>query len=128
MMTALGASLAAVPSQPPTVYGYLLAEDPDELEIAAWQRELRHVCRQRGYALANIFVDRGELGDTLARPGLGGLFDVLAMPGTYGFIVPSIDHLARSPSALMVLGQRLSQMNTQIIVLSGAPSADIHRW
>ncbi|MEV1116144.1 recombinase family protein [Actinosynnema sp. NPDC049800] len=100
------------------VYGYLLAEQPDELEIVAWQREIRHFCRTRGLVLANVFVDRGPLGDTVQRPGLGGLLNVLAMPETFGFVVPHEDHLGRSKQALMVLALRISQTQAQIVVMS----------
>ncbi|WP_158840551.1 recombinase family protein [Saccharothrix deserti] len=100
------------------VYGYLLAEEPDELEIVAWQREIRHFCRTHGLVLANIFVDRGQLGDTVQRPGLAGLLDVLAMPETFGFVVPSEDHLSRSRHALIVLALRISQTQAQIVVMS----------
>ncbi|MEV8439047.1 recombinase family protein [Actinosynnema sp. NPDC051121] len=103
---------------PKVVYGYLLAEEPDELEIVAWQREIRHFCRTRGLVLANVFVDRGPLGDTVQRPGLGGLLDVLAMPETFGFVVPSEDHLGRSKQSLMVLALRISQTQAQIVVMS----------
>lgn len=103
---------------PKVVYGYLLAEEPDELEIVAWQREIRHFCRTRGLVLANVFVDRGPLGDTVQRPGLGGLLDVLAMPETFGFVVPHEDHLARSKQALMVLAMRISQTKAQSVVIS----------
>ncbi len=100
------------------VYGYLLAEEPDELEIVAWRREIRHFCRTRGLVLANVFVDRGPLSATVQRPKLGGLLDVLAMPGTFGFVVPSEDHLSRSKPALMVLALRISQTPAQIMVMS----------
>lgn len=103
---------------PKVVYGYLLAEEPDELEIVAWQREIRHFCRTRGLVLANVFVDRGLLSDTVQRPGLGGLLDVLAMPETFGFVVPSEDHLSRSKQALMVLAMLISQTKAQIVVMS----------
>ncbi|XVS66002.1 recombinase family protein [Actinosynnema sp. CA-299493] len=103
---------------PKVVYGYLLAEEPDELEIVAWQREIRHFCRTHGLVLANVFVDRGPLGDTVQRPGLGGLLDVLAMPETFGFVVPGNEHLSRSKQALMVLALRISQTQAQIVVMS----------
>jgi hypothetical protein len=105
-------------ASPKVVYGYLLAEQPDELEIVAWQREIRHFCRTRCLVLANVFIDRGPLGDTVQRPGLGGLLDVLAMPETFGFVVPSEEHLSRSKQALMVLALRISQAKAQIVVMS----------
>ncbi|XVV08046.1 recombinase family protein [Actinosynnema sp. CA-248983] len=121
-MTALGSWSATVPSRPPLVYGYLLAESPDELEIAAWRREIRHFCRTQGFVLANVFVDRGALADTVQRPGLSGLLDVLTMPDVYGVVVPSTDHLSRSQAALMVLALRFSQTQAQIIVIDQEPA------
>lgn len=126
MMTAPGASSAAAPAGHPVVYGYLLAEVPDELEIAAWRREIRHFCRTQGLVLANVFVDRGALADTVPRPGLSGLLDVLTMPNTYGFVVPDLNHLSRSMAALTVLALRISQTQAQIIVMD--QQLDVGEW
>ncbi|WP_309117991.1 hypothetical protein [Saccharothrix sp.] len=120
---------AATPTirKQPVVYGYLRAEVPDELEIALWRKEIGLFCERQGYTLASIFTDRGVQHDQLGRPGLDGLLDVLAIPETYGFVVPSKAHLSLDNGVLVVLGLLISNTDAAIIVMDEHPG-DVSVW
>jgi DNA invertase Pin-like site-specific DNA recombinase len=120
MMPAADDLLAQLFTTSRVVYGYLRPETPDELEIAAWRKDMAHFCREAGYRLAGVFIDRGVPHDCVKRPGLGGLLDVLALPETYGLVVPGIEHLSRDQATLMVLGLLISRTDAHIIVMARA--------
>jgi hypothetical protein len=120
MMPAADDVLAQLLAPTRVVYGYLRTETPDELEIAAWRKEIAHFCREAGYQLGGVFIDRGVPHDCVKRAGLGGLIDVLALPETYGLVVSGIEHLSRNEATLMVLGLLISRTDARIIVMGRA--------
>lgn len=81
---------------------------------------MAHFCREAGYQLAGLFINRSVPHDCVKRPGLGGLLDVLGLPDTYCLVVPDIEHLKDDQATLMVLGLLISRTDAHIIVMGRA--------
>ncbi|ONI91753.1 hypothetical protein ALI22I_07775 [Saccharothrix sp. ALI-22-I] len=100
-----------------TVYGYLCAEAPDELELAVWRKEIAQFCRGRGLHLVTVFIDRREPPDRVKRPGLAGLLDALSLPDSYAVVTPTVAHLSTDHAALDVLHRSISHTGSRLFVI-----------
>lgn len=76
------------------VYGYIRAEEPNEMEIALLRKEMGAYCQQHGMRLGQVFVDRDVKPEQTSRLGFTALLDVLCFPDSVGVVVPSRDHLS----------------------------------
>ncbi|XVV05236.1 recombinase family protein [Actinosynnema sp. CA-248983] len=99
------------------VCGYLSADVPDEVELAALRSEIAHFCKRSGHHLITIFTDREVKADQVKRPGLGGLLDVLALPTVEGVVVPTLSHLSSKNAALALLRRLIRRTGSQVIVI-----------
>ena len=108
-------------STPPesSVYGYLLAEVPDEIQIGQWRKEIAAFCEARGHRLALVFVDRGIPHEQVARIGFTALLDALALRATQAVVVPSLDHLSSDNHAIAVLRRSIRRTGTDLVVIDG---------
>jgi hypothetical protein len=113
-----------VPLEPPsevrTVYGYLLAEEPDEIQIGLWRKEIAHFCDERGYELVVTFVDRGIPHEQVARTGFTALLDVLELDDSYGVVVPGVEHLSGDNHAVATLRRLIRRTASQLLVIREA--------
>lgn len=105
----------------PLVYGYIRAEKPDEIEIAAWKKEIGQFCEEHSYRLQNVFVDRYEPDDRVQRPGLAVLLDRLMTPDAHGVVLVHLDHLSAKNKPLAVLRQNIRRTGSQVIVIHEQP-------
>lgn len=105
--------------QASTVYGYLLAEDPDEIQIGLWRKEVAAFCEVHGYRLALIFVDRGIPHEQVARIGFTALLDALELRTAQAVVMPSLDHLSSNNHAIAVLRRLIRRSGTQLILIDG---------
>lgn len=101
------------------VCGYVRAELPDELEIAALRAEILRYCRKHGFRLEAVFIDRRVDGDQVKRPGIAGVLDVLSLPDAMGVVVPSIDHLAAGGEALATLRRLIRRAGGLLLCIEG---------
>lgn len=101
----------------PLVYGYLCAEEPDEIRIGLWRKEIGLFCLERGYRLALIFVDRGIPHGQVARTGFTGLLDVLDLDVSHGVVVPSLDHLSGDDHVFALLERLIRRTASKLIVI-----------
>lgn len=110
-----------VPPPAPTVYGYLLAEESDEIQIAFWRKEIAEFCEEEGYRLVVTFTDRGIPHEQVARTGFTALLDVLALENSYAVVVPDLGHLSGNNHALAMLRRLIRRTGSQLIVMAGEP-------
>ena len=103
------------------VYGYLLAEDSDEIQIGLWRKEIAAFCEARGYRLALVFVDRGIPHEQVARIGFTALLDVLELRTAHAVVVPSIDHLSGDNHAIAVLRRLVRRTGSQLVLIDEKP-------
>lgn len=106
------------------VYGYLQAEEPDEIQIGLWRKEIGLFCREQGYRLALVFVDRGISDDQAARTGFTGLLDVLALDAYHGVVVPHRDHLSSDGDVFALLTRLIRRTASTLLVVHGDDDAD----
>jgi hypothetical protein len=76
------------------VFGYIRAEEPDEIEIGLLRKEMAAYCEVNDYRLATVCCDRGSDGSEFSRPGFTVALDVLALPTSYALLVPALAHLS----------------------------------
>ena len=112
-----GSPLGNVERRRPVVYGYLRAEEPDELELVVWRKEIARFCHARGLHLMTVFVDRREPPYRVKRPGLAGLLDVLTMPGSDAVVTPTVAHLSTDRAVLDVLHRTISLTGSRVLVI-----------
>lgn len=104
----------------PGVCGYLRAECPDELEIAAWRKEIEQYCQAHDLRLETVFVDRRVRDDQVKRPGIGGVLGVLGLPCVVGVVVPHIRHLSSGGEALAVLRRNIRRTGCEVLCIEEA--------
>ncbi|WP_269857060.1 hypothetical protein [Streptomyces sp. RPT161] len=73
----------------PVVYGYLRLARASATRQAALAASLAEYCRQHELLLSGVFTERS----TSQEVAFIGLLDVLALPDTYGVVLPSASHL-----------------------------------
>ncbi|WP_280701046.1 hypothetical protein [Kitasatospora sp. GP82] len=96
----------------PLVYGYLRLIGTGHERLSALQAALLEYCRQHELHLSGVFTERENLGSRQSA-AFTGLLDALALPDTYGAVVPAAAHLGPRPVAaerhrqIAALGRRL---------------------
>lgn len=105
------------PDHRPTVYGYLRAEEPNEIQIGLWRKEIAQFCEAQGYRLALVFVDRGVPHEQVARTGFTGLLDVLELDDSHGVVVPHLEHLSEDNHALAMLLRLIRRTASKLLVI-----------
>jgi hypothetical protein len=79
----------------PVVYGYLRLVRVSQARQEALTASLAEYCRQHELLLSGAFTERSAA----ATMAFTGLLDVLALPGTYGVLLPAGSHLGPKPTA-----------------------------
>jgi hypothetical protein len=80
------------PVNGPVVYGYLRLVKVSPAREIALTASLAEYCRKHELLLSGIFTER-DPGPPAMSPAFTGLLDVLAMPDTYGVVLPAASHL-----------------------------------
>jgi len=80
--------------QGPVVYGYLRLTKTAAARHTALAETLAEYCRQHELTMCGVFTERGT-GTSKEAPHAAfvGLLDVLALPETYGVVLPAVSHL-----------------------------------
>lgn len=99
------------------VWGYLHAEKPDEIEIAAWRHKIVVYCRSHGLKLAGVRIDRGLPTDQIVRPGFSALLEVLELSTSDGVVIPHPDHLSRDVNAQALLTRRIRHTASRLLFI-----------
>lgn len=115
-----------------TVYGYIRAEEPDETEIALLREEMADYCTKHGYRLASICYDRGADGLEQAGPGFTAALDVLALPTSFGLLVPALGHLSTDQVIRAALTRLVHRTGAKLLVMhapngTAQPTSDPNR-
>jgi hypothetical protein len=82
------------PVADPVVYGFLRLRREPAAREAALARSLAEYCRQHELGLSAVFTERSP-----HSAAFTGLLDVLALPGSYGVVLPTASHLGAKPTA-----------------------------
>lgn len=106
-----------LPSDAPRVYGYLRAEDPDEIELSALRKEIGLFCQEHGYRLETVIIDRYATDDMVVRAGFTGLLDVLQLDSSHGVVVPDLGHLSGNNHALALIQRLIRRTASRLIVI-----------
>jgi hypothetical protein len=80
------------PVNGPVVYGYLRLVKVSPAREIALAATLAEYCRKHELLLSGIFTERDPSHRPMS-PAFTGLLDVLAMPDTYGVVLPAASHL-----------------------------------
>jgi DNA invertase Pin-like site-specific DNA recombinase len=106
------------------VYGYIHAEEPDEIEISLLRTEMAAYCQKNGYRLANVCCDRGSDGTKWDRAGFTAALDALALPPSYGLLVPALAHLSTDDVVRHELMHLVRRTGAKLLVLHDEQSAE----
>jgi Resolvase, N terminal domain len=99
------------------VYGYIRAEEPDEIEIALLRKEMAAFCEEHDYRLTNVCCDRGSDGTEWGRAGFAAALDALALPSSYGLLVPALAHLSTDAVVRDGLVRLVRRTGAKLLVL-----------
>jgi hypothetical protein len=99
------------------VYGYIRAEEPDEIEIALLRTEMAAYCDAHGYRLTNVCCDRGSDGTESDRAGFTAALDALTLPSSYGLLVPALAHLSTDDVVRDGLVRLVRRTGAKLLVL-----------
>ncbi|GAA3447882.1 hypothetical protein [Planomonospora venezuelensis] len=102
------------------VYGFLRLVRTSAARQAALSASLIEYCRQHELLLSGVFTERAPY---LTSAAFVGLLDVLALPGTYGVVLPAASHLG--PKA--IAAQRRQQIETsgaRLLLVRGASTPE----
>jgi len=119
-------ALAAIIPEPdvdnhPVVYGYVRAEEPDEIQIGLLRNEIGQLGHGQGYHLAVIFVEPGVADDETARTGFTGLLDVLELDATHGAVVPDLDLISSDNYTRAYLYRLIQRTAAKLIAVYREP-------
>ncbi|AGP57628.1 hypothetical protein [Streptomyces rapamycinicus] len=87
----------------PVVYGFLRLVNVPEARQIALTASLVEYCRRHELLLSGVFTDRKATAGPITT-AFTGLLDVLALPGTYGVVLPAVSHLG--PKAIATERER----------------------
>lgn len=108
------------------VFGYIRAEEPDEIEIGLLRKEMDDYCRAHDYRLAGVCCDRGSDGTEYGRPGFAAALDVLALPTSHALLVPALSHFSPHKAVREGLIRLIRRTGAKLLVMHG-PGQDPHR-
>jgi hypothetical protein len=80
------------PVNGPVVYGFLRLVKVSTARQIALAASLAEYCRQHELLLSGVFADRAATAGA-SSPAFTGLLDVLALPDSYGVVLPAVSHL-----------------------------------
>lgn len=101
----------------PLIYGYVCADEPDEVAISLLCHDMTTFCRINNYRLGSIFIDRGVPDGTIARTGFTGMLDVLRRPEVHGVLVPTMGHLSTHEIVRAALLGLIRRTNSMVLVV-----------
>ncbi|MEV0318865.1 hypothetical protein ACIBKX_20555 [Streptomyces sp. NPDC050658] len=102
----------------PYVYGYLRHTGSGTARHTALAESLVEYCRQHELTLCGLFTEREATAD-VSSPAFVGLLDVLALPDSYGVVLPARSHLG--PKRLAAERERqIAVLSTRLIVVRSA--------
>lgn len=107
----------------PVVYGFLRLVNVPEARQIALTASLAEYCRQHELLLSGVFTDRTATAGPIS-PAFTGLLDVLALPGTYGVVLPAVSHLG--PKAIATERKRLIDAALARLLLVREPRSAGH--
>ncbi len=104
------------PVNGPVVYGFLRLVRVSAARQVALAASLAEYCRQHELVLSGVFTERSS---GAASAALTGLLDVLALPDTYGVVLPSTSHLG--PKAIAAERERrIEAAGARLLLVRGA--------
>ncbi|WP_326599037.1 hypothetical protein [Streptomyces sp. NBC_01803] len=109
----------------PVVYGYLRLVRVSTARQKALAASLAEYCRQHELLLSGVFTERST---TAMAPAFTGLLDVLALPDTYGVVLPAASHLG--PKVIAAgREQHIEAARARLLLVRGArkPRPAAHR-
>lgn len=99
----------------PVVYGLLRMVRVSAPRHAALAASLTEYCRSHELQLSAVFTDR-DVSSGPDSAAFTGLLDVLALPGVYGVIAPSMSHLG--PKAIAAeRGRRIEAAGSRLLLV-----------
>ncbi|MGR3939261.1 hypothetical protein [Streptomyces sp. BRA346] len=102
------------PVDGPHVYGYL-RRTSCKARATALADSLAEYCRQHELTLSGLFTEYGPVAE-VRSPAFIGLLDVLALPHTYGVVLPARSHLG--PNRIAVERERqIAGTSTRLIMV-----------
>ncbi|MEU8178615.1 hypothetical protein AB0C14_37600 [Microbispora hainanensis] len=111
----------AVPG--PVVYGYLRLTKPSAARQAALTEALAEYCRQRELLLVGVFTEQDLPEATRPPTAFTALLDVLALPGIYGVVAPTVAHLG--PQRLASAREKqIVEMGGRLLLLRGGSAGN----
>jgi hypothetical protein len=106
------------------VYGFLRLTHTTRVRRRTLSAVLDQYCRAHELTLAALFIEHTPV--DFYSPAFVGLLDTLALPEAYGVVVPSLNHLGPSSTAvkrariIRSVGARLMQVRFPALTFQGA--------
>ncbi|MEV4091092.1 hypothetical protein [Streptosporangium saharense] len=97
------------------VYGYLRLVKASEARQDALSQALAEYCRQHELLLAGVFTER-EPTRVHRSPAFTGLLNVLAVPGVYGVVLPTLSHLGPRANARQ-RQRKITGLGTRLLLI-----------
>lgn len=105
------------------VYGYIRAEEPDEIAISFLRKEMADYCKEHELRLANVCCDRGSDGTEMARPGFTAALDALSVRTSHALLVPALGHLSTNNVVRDGLIRMVRRTGAKLLVMYGPGDA-----
>jgi len=99
----------------PLVYGFVRVPGSRRARWSALDATIRMFCSEHELTLGDVFVERCGLPYS-PGPAFAGLLTALAIPHTYGVVLPSAAHLGRREVAMRRRNQ-LEQIGVRLLVI-----------
>ena len=104
------------PLNAPVVYGFLHLVKTPARRDSALTAALTEYCRQHELLLGAVFTERAAPDQGERSAAFAGLLDVLALPDTYGLVLPAATHLGPRQVAA-ARRKRLADAGTRVLLI-----------
>ncbi|MFI6396210.1 hypothetical protein [Nonomuraea sp. NPDC050540] len=105
-----------VPS--PSVYGYIQVSGISPARCAALTSAIAAFCELHELQLAGMFPERDAAEHS---PAFVGLLDVLALPATYGLVVPTLSHLGPRAALVAARAREVQAIGVRLLTIRATP-------
>ncbi|MFE0101304.1 hypothetical protein [Streptomyces sp. NPDC059009] len=109
----------------PNVYGYLRHGRGGPARRQALAESLALYCIQHELTLCGVFTEADILARDIRAPAFMGALDVLALPDTYGLVIPARSHLG--PKHVAVERERqIADLDVRLMMIRPPQSRRAH--
>lgn len=94
------------------------ANGGSKISLAVQEERCRHYCQVHGYEVAQVISDAGHSANTLKRPGLAQVRELVSAEQVETVVIASLDRLTRQPADWLILYDEFIQAGAKVCIVN----------